>query len=187
MAPFLSAMETGSDLSLHASSVTVNDGPPRIHWPRNLFLGGTVNMDESTHPFSDKVLDRAFTLEFWNVDLVKFFARRADRHDAAEAVLLALHAALEPARRHFGYRTAGEVIDFVRAMMSAGADEAAALDQAVFAKVLPKLRGEDDPVLRGALEAAQKVAAKHGMTRSEQKLTLMRQRLADTGVTRFWS
>ncbi len=26
-------------------------------------------MDETTHPFSDKVLDRAYTLEFWDVDL----------------------------------------------------------------------------------------------------------------------
>lgn len=37
--------------------------------PPNLAIVGTVNMDESTHGFSRKVLDRAFTLELSEVDL----------------------------------------------------------------------------------------------------------------------
>jgi hypothetical protein len=37
--------------------------------PANLAIVGTVNMDESTHGFSRKVLDRAFTLELSDVDL----------------------------------------------------------------------------------------------------------------------
>ncbi len=44
------------------------------HWqqqiiPANLGIVGTVNMDESTHGFSRKVLDRAFTIELSEVDL----------------------------------------------------------------------------------------------------------------------
>lgn len=35
----------------------------------NLAIVGTVNMDESTHSFSKKVLDRAFTLEFSDINL----------------------------------------------------------------------------------------------------------------------
>jgi hypothetical protein len=35
----------------------------------NLAIVGTVNMDESTHGFSKKVLDRAFTMELSDVDL----------------------------------------------------------------------------------------------------------------------
>ena len=30
-----------------------------LHLPDNFYLIGTVNMDETTHPFSKKVLDRA--------------------------------------------------------------------------------------------------------------------------------
>lgn len=41
----------------------------RIHLPPNLALVGTVNMDESAHGFSRKVLDRAFTLELSDVAL----------------------------------------------------------------------------------------------------------------------
>jgi hypothetical protein len=37
--------------------------------PPNLGIVGTVNMDESTHGFSRKVLDRAFTIELSEVDL----------------------------------------------------------------------------------------------------------------------
>ena len=40
-----------------------------VHLPPNLGLVGTVNMDESSHGFSRKVLDRAFTLELSDVDL----------------------------------------------------------------------------------------------------------------------
>ncbi len=38
-------------------------------FPANLAIVGTVNMDESAHGFSRKVLDRAFTLEFSDIDL----------------------------------------------------------------------------------------------------------------------
>lgn len=37
---------------------------PRIPFPRNLFVVGTVNVDETTYMFSPKVLDRANTFEF---------------------------------------------------------------------------------------------------------------------------
>lgn len=40
--------------------------------PDNLYIVGTVNMDETTHPFSKKVLDRANTLEFNDVRLDYF-------------------------------------------------------------------------------------------------------------------
>ena len=40
--------------------------------PRNLFVVGTVNMDESTNQFSRKVLDRAMTLEMTDADFTSF-------------------------------------------------------------------------------------------------------------------
>src|SRR5688572_5827153 len=40
--------------------------------PENLAIVGTVNMDESTHPFSRKVLDRAFTMELSDVNLAQW-------------------------------------------------------------------------------------------------------------------
>ncbi|GMK38528.1 hypothetical protein PCCS19_15820 [Paenibacillus sp. CCS19] len=46
--------------------------------PDNVFLIGTVNMDETTHPFSKKVLDRANTLEFNYIRLDDFPMGRSD-------------------------------------------------------------------------------------------------------------
>ncbi len=40
--------------------------------PENVFFIGTVNMDETTHPFSKKVLDRANTIEFNHIQLDDF-------------------------------------------------------------------------------------------------------------------
>jgi len=39
--------------------------------PSNLIVMGTVNMDETTHSFSRKVLDRAMTLEMNNINLLE--------------------------------------------------------------------------------------------------------------------
>lgn len=43
-----------------------------IQLPPNLRVVGTANMDETTHTFSPKVLDRAFTIEFDDPDLTAF-------------------------------------------------------------------------------------------------------------------
>lgn len=45
-----------------------------IELPHNLRVVGTANMDETTHSFSPKVLDRAFTIEFDDPDLTAFAA-----------------------------------------------------------------------------------------------------------------
>ena len=39
-------------------------GPTQIPFPRNVWIVGTVNVDETTYMFSPKVLDRASTFEF---------------------------------------------------------------------------------------------------------------------------
>lgn len=63
-ADLLSAMESGEQIALHAGIDPVEGVPPRIELPRNLFILGTVNVDETTYMFSPKVLDRANVIEF---------------------------------------------------------------------------------------------------------------------------
>ena len=67
-ADFLSAMESKEKISLWNSdtdSDKVIDGvPQRIELPKNLFIIGTINVDETTYMFSPKVLDRANVIEF---------------------------------------------------------------------------------------------------------------------------
>lgn len=55
-ADFLSAIESKENIPLH--------GEDELEIPDNLFIVGTVNVDETTYMFSPKVLDRANTIEF---------------------------------------------------------------------------------------------------------------------------
>jgi 5-methylcytosine-specific restriction enzyme B len=68
-ADFLSAMESHESVPLHQESVVLKtpDGNTvgrTVDFPDNLFVVGTVNVDETTYMFSPKVLDRANVLEF---------------------------------------------------------------------------------------------------------------------------
>ena len=55
-ADFLSAIESNESIPLR--------GEEELEIPYNLFIIGTVNVDETTYMFSPKVLDRANTIEF---------------------------------------------------------------------------------------------------------------------------
>ncbi|WP_405573807.1 McrB family protein [Winogradskyella sp. Asnod2-B02-A] len=63
-ADFLSVMESKDILKLHSSENNKNNVPSQLDWPSNLFIVGTVNIDETTYMFSPKVLDRANVIEF---------------------------------------------------------------------------------------------------------------------------
>ncbi len=63
-ADFLSTMESGEEVLLHAGDEDWQGVPAKICLPKNLFIVGTVNIDETTYMFSPKVLDRANVIEF---------------------------------------------------------------------------------------------------------------------------
>lgn len=71
-ADFLSSMESGEPIPLYKKSIKnvddttsdIEEIPNELAIPNNLFVIGTVNVDETTYMFSPKVLDRANTIEF---------------------------------------------------------------------------------------------------------------------------
>lgn len=72
---FLSIMESrewGGDGRITTPPLELQGMQDRVFFPDNLYIIGTVNMDETTHPFSRKVLDRANTLEFSQISLDQF-------------------------------------------------------------------------------------------------------------------
>jgi hypothetical protein len=128
----------------------IDNGPRRLPVPDNLFVVGTVNVDETTYMFSPKVLDRANTIEFRvSTDdlslqskkpqpcttgpeaLVRGFlevARDAEWQDAhaharlAEfsAALRKLHAELTGSGFEFAHRVYHEAVRFASMLQSAG-------------------------------------------------------------------
>ena len=70
-ADILSAVESDEEIALHSAGESLKASeddhlpvPPKLRLPNNLFIVGTVNVDETTYMFSPKVLDRANVIEF---------------------------------------------------------------------------------------------------------------------------
>ena len=98
---FLSALESGEDIPLHENEA-VESGesesgpqvPRKLKVPGNVLFTGTVNVDETTYMFSPKVLDRAFTIEFDQVDL-KGFTEGASSEDTSGLSLDGVQGSLD--------------------------------------------------------------------------------------------
>ena len=152
----LSCMETQGQLQLHSNGVPLEGTTgasirAEMPLPANLFIIGTINIDETTNPVSDKVLDRASVIDMSAVDLPGFFALLVERDEklkdaraASEAKLTEIHGLMQQYGLGFGYRL---VEDFVRyhAFDAAYLKSAAAdvTDQLLVQKVLVKLRGAE--------------------------------------------
>jgi hypothetical protein len=184
-------METHGWLDLHQLSEDSTPIPRRLRYPSNLAIIGTLNMDETTHGLSDKVLDRAYTLEFWNISVQDFPGW--DTSELAPAlkkktltILTQLADALSPVRLHFGWRTINDVLSYLEFHGSFAPTETAALDNIIYAKVLPKLRGETSVKFQTALDQTYKVLADNGLPRCCGKIKSMQDDLVATGSARFW-
>jgi 5-methylcytosine-specific restriction endonuclease McrBC GTP-binding regulatory subunit McrB len=94
-ADFLSVLESGRDenywtketIKLHNSEEPLLDNngkeiPKEIKLPPNLYIIGSVNIDETTYMFSPKVLDRAFTIEFREVNFDNYRQFEIDKEKA---------------------------------------------------------------------------------------------------------
>jgi hypothetical protein len=175
-------------------------GVPRsLPYPQNLFVIGTVNVDETTYMFSPKVLDRAHVIEFEvDPDDVKAFlddpkplqpVPRAPAGQAEAFLALSLRARglqepslpelppavktevnkhllevleiLQNGRFEFAFRTAKEVVAYLKVSCELAADKSAweadkwksDLDDEILQKILPRLHGSRTRVgpLLGAL------------------------------------
>ena len=73
-ADFLSAIESGEEIPLYGNDET-------LELPENLFIIGTVNVDETTYMFSPKVLDRANTIEFDTLPALEYMSSNVDNND----------------------------------------------------------------------------------------------------------
>ena len=170
LSDFLSVIESrerGDDGKITTSTIAQYEGGI----PDNLYLIGTVNMDETTFPFSKKVLDRANTIEFNYVELVpKFEGTRspveplevpnrflqteylvlerdcADEQDYVIQIcdkLQQINEILREANAHVGYRVRDEIAFYMLNNKKAGnlLTEEQAFDNEIKQKILPRIQG----------------------------------------------
>lgn len=166
-ADFLSAMESHESIKLWTGE---NDVPKEIALPKNLYIIGTINVDETTYMFSPKVLDRANVIEFKIAEeemkqflnekkvidrtacysacanMAQDFLNRTqeckESTDTSKIVktLNDFFAKLKCVNAEFGYRTVNEIYRYIS---NVGNDlgEYGAIDTAILQKLLPKLHG----------------------------------------------
>ena len=188
-ADFLSAMESGEPIKLwdHESK----DVPREILLPKNVFIIGTINVDETTYMFSPKVLDRANVIEFKiaademdeylgkkiNINLESAYSACADmavdfvnkansqveKDDKNKDVLLSFFRELKKVNAEFGYRTVNEISRYLLFANGDLADDAA-IDTAILQKLLPKLHGSRKKLVP-VLTAMWELCLKAGITK----------------------
>lgn len=144
--------------------------------PFNLIVAGTVNMDETTHAFSRKVLDRALSFDFskfYPNDFDAFFeprtqpkllsypiysqAKREQHSDKSIAFLVALNEVLKNTPFELAYRALNELLLTVSSFNPQNDQTLQAIwDDFVMTKVLPRIEG-DEVKVSDALDNLEKI------------------------------
>jgi len=169
--------------------------------PPNLLFTGTINVDETTQPLSDKVIDRANTIEFFEVDLEKVPPRRptpevtrvpaATWHGYRASTpdtsyrehVVAISKILNKVGLGLGYRVLRE-IEMYLANSRGLLEPDVAFDLQIKQRILPRVRGS--LALRDTLKGLIAFMHEHDLPRSEVRLEEMAQRLTRDGYTSFW-
>lgn len=175
--------------------------PAQIYLPDNLLFTGTINVDETTQPISDKVIDRANTIEFFNVNLDAIPARgnpgnalpisnrawqsyRATQEDTSyRAQIVEMNKILGQADIGLGYRVVHE-IELYLANSRGLLDPHVAFDLQCKQRILPRIRGTE--VIENMLVELIAFCKKQRLDRTEKRLQEMRSRLKRDGYTSFW-
>lgn len=167
----------------------------------NLLFTGTINVDETTQPLSDKVIDRANTIEFFDVALDKaperqappepvhvsaawWFGFQASKPDASQrSKVVEIGKILNRGGLGLGYRVLRE-IELYAANAAGLLKPEVAFDLQVKQRVLPRVRGTAaiQPVLVGLRDFAKQT----NLPRTQARVEEMEQRLKRDGYTSFW-
>lgn len=181
-ADFLSIMESDDTIKLYSGiarkDLEGNEIPNEILWPLNLFIIGTVNIDETTYMFSPKVLDRANTIEFrvdetniknffdlpskidmsvlekQGASMAKTFLEIAkdnsiEKDDEYTKIFVKFFNELKKVGSEFGFRTAVEMLLLIKKLNSiSNISKSESIDIAVMQKLLPKLHGSRSKIAK---------------------------------------
>ena len=173
----------------------------RILVPSNLLFTGTINVDETTQPLSDKVIDRANTIEFFAVELDKMPERQPlpdpivvsavtwssyitrEPDTAYRSHIIEIGKILNKADLGLGYRILRDIELYLANSKNLLQPEVA-FDLQVKQRILPRVRGTE--TIRPVLDELTTFMKRNNLTRSEKRLDEMKVRLKRDGYTNFW-
>ena len=186
----------------------------KVILPGNLYIVGTVNMDETTFPFSKKVLDRANTIEFSYVDLLSmssFSTATSDKITVTNEFLVSkyitlndceaadreyigsvcttlsrINGILEIANAHIGYRVRDEIVFYMLNNREADLlDDKIAFDNQIMQKILPRVQGSSESI-KTMLGELLKICESEKYEASAKKINFMIKRYEEDGFTSYW-
>ncbi|WP_261303994.1 McrB family protein [Paenibacillus andongensis] len=193
LSDYLSGVESRKEIPLHNRADLI-DIPKTVTIPPNLYVIGTVNVDETTHSISDKVLDRAFVMTLSEVDFDTLWNRSAEDVRVKLQIefdfLKQVHSILKPYYLHFGYRSMNEMLQKLSHNKNLEANiqmnETEALEKVIIEKVLPKVRG-DDSISEMLTKLHQVFEAKFGSDSAALSIVeRMEKEIARYGAAQFW-
>lgn len=183
----------------------------RLYIPSNLYIVGTVNMDETTHPFSRKVLDRANSIELSEVDLEwkssnkeavaiegidndflkANYINSSDLTDKDKPALIPvleklkeINVILKTADLQVGYRVRDEMCFYM--LYQREIDDILSFDEAldyqVMQKILPRIQGSSRRIQQLLIELLKNLSGKSDFDVNSPDA--MRKSLEDVGVYR---
>jgi hypothetical protein len=177
-AKFLSAMETRQREGVATIELSSED---EAELTPNLYFIGTVNIDETTHGFADKVYDRGQLIEL-HAARDHIASHMGDR--PYRETLMRIWDIVE-STAPFAYRVIDEIDAYVEAATVLDVPWQDALDEQVLQKVLPKLKGAE-PSVGQTLEHLAQVADEQGLSLTKDKIEAMLTKYRQHGLTSFF-
>ena len=173
---FLSLMEMRRGNIVPETRLT---GDRLIRVSPNLKFVGTVNMDETTHGFADKVFDRAQLIELSiNFESAEEHIEERLGNTECTDVLLELWKAMEPASP-VGFRVLDDIIDYIELAGKSDTHWRVALDEQIVSKLLPKLRGIEPEAAEALRNVKKLVDTNYPLATSKCEIMLRRYEATD--------
>lgn len=177
-AKFLSTME----VSARQEAAIIELGEKKtINIYRNLFFIGTINVDETTHGFADKVYDRAQLIE---MTISREALEKHMKHAPYSELLLHIWDAMQ-AVAPFAFRVLTEIASYVEESEKLGISWQEAVDEQILQKILPKCKGIDSKV-DVALERLDALLSFDEFPLSKQKLQYMIEGYKQNGIASYF-
>ncbi len=176
-ATFLSKIEVRQ----RQGTADVQLGEEAVQLTPNLKFVGTVNVDETTHGFADKVYDRAQLVELEAPR--EAILRHLGDSPLAEPLLSAWEALQEVAP--FAFRVIDDIKAYVEGAEALGVVTEEALDEQMLQKLLPKIHGIDPRIEQSLTRFIELCADRFPL--SAEKAGNMRTRFNDHGSASYFA
>ena len=181
-----------------------NNETINLHIPDNIYIIGTVNMDDSTFQFSRKVLDRANTIEFSDVDLDNLFFENNEEVESLNVSnnflkttylktmdieeeyreyakeinkkIIEINEILKKSQKQFAYRVRDEILFYMVENKKANLlHEDIAFDYQIMQKILPAISGSEESVYQVLIDLLNFVCETNTIDTIEEGLNYLKE------------